>query len=303
MVFLFLVVFAVALVTGQTPILLSSVQALTLKAGHQTASRRGPPVPQLQCVGGNCDQGAQHVKVMQCHSKGLDSYGMPQWECKAEVPAGWRLGTTDVSCEGYANADDSYILAGSCGVEYTIHGPPSPPPPPPPAPRSHPLPPPLRQVPLPQPTPQRQESHEQSSWSKFLDGIMVVFLIILAIFILVLIIYCCSMIEAAEANRPRVVRPIVYPPSPMAPMYPVVQPPLGYATYGYQTAPVATSSSSGDFAAGYAMGSSNNRHHHSPSPPRRRSPSPSPSPSPPRRERSPSPVKVTSTGYGTTKRR
>lgn len=296
-----MMVLMVGLAIGQSPMLLSSVQALTLKAGHQTASRRGPPVPQLQCTGGNCDEGAQHVKVMQCHSKGLDSYGMPQWECKAEVPSGWRLGTTDVSCEGYANADDPYILAGSCGVEYTIHGPP------PPAPKPHPPP---RQVPLPQPILQRQESvtkQEQSSWSKFLDGIMIVFVIILAIFVLILIIYCCSMIEAAEARRPRVVRPIVYPP---APMYPVVQPPLGYANYGYQPVPVvATSSSSlGDFAVGYAMGSnsnSNNRHHSPPPPPppRRRSPSPSPSSSPPRRERSPSPVKVTSTGYGTTKRR
>lgn len=120
---IFLVVFF-SLACAQTPVLLSSVQSLTLKAGHHTTSRRGPPVPQLECTGGDCDRGAQHVKVMQCTNKGADSFGVPQWECKAELPSDWRLGTTDVSCEGYSSPEDPFILAGSCGVEYSIHGPP-----------------------------------------------------------------------------------------------------------------------------------------------------------------------------------
>lgn len=57
---------------------------------------------------------------MQCTNKGVDSARTPQWECKAELPKIWRLGTTDVSCEGYSSPIDAYILEGSCAVEFTI---------------------------------------------------------------------------------------------------------------------------------------------------------------------------------------
>jgi len=42
------------------------------------------------------------------------------WACKADVPKYFKLGSTDVICEGYANPDDPYVLKGSCGVEYRL---------------------------------------------------------------------------------------------------------------------------------------------------------------------------------------
>lgn len=271
----------IGLSLGQSPVLLSSIQALTLKAGHQTTSRRGPPVPQISCTGGNCDEGSKHVQVMQCNNKGLDSYGMPQWECKAEVPSGWRLGTTDVSCEGFANSDDPYILAGSCGVEYTIHGPPTPPPKrqePPRQQHYQPAPPP-RQEQYHQPSPPKQE--ETFSWTKFFEGLAVLSFIFGFILLIVFIFCVCSIIESRAPVHPaRIIPAPVYPPAVYStPVYPVV----------------ATSNSMGDFAAGYVVGSSSSQ---------RQQPYYSP---PTRRRRSPSPVhqqeKVVSTGYGTTKRR
>lgn len=32
----------------------------------------------------------------------------------------YRFGKISVSCEGYDYAEDNYVLAGSCGLEYTI---------------------------------------------------------------------------------------------------------------------------------------------------------------------------------------
>ncbi|KAI9331089.1 hypothetical protein BDR26DRAFT_922260 [Obelidium mucronatum] len=57
---------------------------------------------------------------MQCYNRGFDGRDV-QWECKADLEDLYRFGTTDVSCEGYAHKNDKYILAGSCGVEYTLY--------------------------------------------------------------------------------------------------------------------------------------------------------------------------------------
>lgn len=43
-----------------------------------------------------------------------------EWTCKASLPPEFKLGSTDVICEGYSNPDDPYILKGSCGVEYRL---------------------------------------------------------------------------------------------------------------------------------------------------------------------------------------
>ena len=36
------------------------------------------------------------------------------------MPVEFKFGKVQVSCEGYDYPDDPYILAGSCGLEYTI---------------------------------------------------------------------------------------------------------------------------------------------------------------------------------------
>ncbi|CAK4034831.1 store-operated calcium entry-associated regulatory factor-like [Lecanosticta acicola] len=101
-------------------VLLSNVKSLTLRDGHQTSSRRVDPLPQLNCVGGD---GCQFYKVdvMRCTNSGsqYDSEDIA-WTCKANLPPEFKLGSTDVICEGYDNANDPYILKGSCGVEYRL---------------------------------------------------------------------------------------------------------------------------------------------------------------------------------------
>jgi len=57
--------------------------------------------------------------VVQCYNKGSDGLEI-QWECKTEMPMEYKFGKIQVSCEGYDYPDDPYILAGSCGLEYTI---------------------------------------------------------------------------------------------------------------------------------------------------------------------------------------
>jgi store-operated calcium entry-associated regulatory factor len=58
---------------------------------------------------------------MRCENAGADyDEGGIQWTCKADVPEYFKLGSTDVLCEGYESSKDPYILKGSCGVEYRL---------------------------------------------------------------------------------------------------------------------------------------------------------------------------------------
>ncbi|KAK5047894.1 hypothetical protein LTR84_006082 [Exophiala bonariae] len=102
-------------------VLLSKVSALTVRAGKQTASRRVKPVPQLQCVGPANICKLYAVDTMRCTNEGADyDENNIQWSCKASLPEDFKLGATDVSCEGYLSSDDPYVLSGSCGVEYRL---------------------------------------------------------------------------------------------------------------------------------------------------------------------------------------
>ena len=101
-------------------VLLSKVKSLTLRDGQRTSHRRVDALPQLNCVGGD---GCQFYKVdtMRCTNSGSEYDAEDiQWTCKASLPPEFKLGSTDVICEGYDNADDPYILKGSCGVEYRL---------------------------------------------------------------------------------------------------------------------------------------------------------------------------------------
>merc|ERR1712166_1389534 len=99
-------------------VLLSDVQTLTLHNGRMTTGRRSSPVPQATSIGGTA-QGQYTPSSIQCTSKGWDGVDA-QWECKADLDNAYRFGETTVVCEGYDYPDDPYILAGSCGVEYTL---------------------------------------------------------------------------------------------------------------------------------------------------------------------------------------
>ncbi|MCJ1416057.1 hypothetical protein MMC32_002392 [Xylographa parallela] len=101
-------------------VLLSSVKTLTVRKDLKTSHRRVSAVPQLKCVGGN-GKGLYDVDVMRCKNQGSDYDDENiQWTCTASLPEEFKLGSTDVICEGYDSATDPYILKGSCGVEYRL---------------------------------------------------------------------------------------------------------------------------------------------------------------------------------------
>ncbi|KAF2669428.1 hypothetical protein BT63DRAFT_440093 [Microthyrium microscopicum] len=111
---------AMAFGSANNKVLLKNVQSLTLRDGKMTTHRRVGAVPQLKCVGGN---GCKYYKVdvMRCQNAGVDySEHDIQWTCQASVPEEFKLGSTDVKCEGYTNSKDPFILKGSCGVEYRL---------------------------------------------------------------------------------------------------------------------------------------------------------------------------------------
>lgn len=84
-----------------------------------TTARRSSPVPQLKCAGGSAGCRVFIPQTVQCYNRGWDGYDV-QWECKTDMDKRYRFGQIVVSCEGYDYADDPYILAGSCGLEYDI---------------------------------------------------------------------------------------------------------------------------------------------------------------------------------------
>lgn len=107
---------------GRDAILLSNVQTLTLRGDRQTTSRRVSPIPQLTCVGPSkkiCDM--YQIEAMRCTNEGYDYDAEDvQWTCTASLPSEFKLGATDVVCEGYRSSEDKWVLKGSCGVEYRL---------------------------------------------------------------------------------------------------------------------------------------------------------------------------------------
>ncbi|KAL4780564.1 hypothetical protein BJX76DRAFT_337696 [Aspergillus varians] len=107
---------------GKNAILLSQVHSLTLRGGRLTSARRVSPIPQLSCVGPSkriCNM--YEIDSMRCTNEGFgyDEEDV-QWTCTASLPGEFKLGSTDVVCEGYRNADDPWVLKGSCGVDYRL---------------------------------------------------------------------------------------------------------------------------------------------------------------------------------------
>ena len=84
-----------------------------------TTGRRSSPVPQLSCVGGSGSGRGLEPAVVQCYNRGWDGREV-QWECKTDMEGAARFGRVEVVCEGYDYAEDDFILAGSCGLEYTL---------------------------------------------------------------------------------------------------------------------------------------------------------------------------------------
>ena len=91
---------------------------LVFHENSHTTKGRGASIPQMECVGGHCDKAPSYIRCtnMRLRQGGED----PEWDCKANLEKGYHLVFSEVSCEGYAYAEDPYILAGSCGVTYKV---------------------------------------------------------------------------------------------------------------------------------------------------------------------------------------
>ncbi|PWN88469.1 DUF1183-domain-containing protein [Acaromyces ingoldii] len=95
---------------------MDSLKTLFFKSGARTMARRTPPRPQLRCVGSSkrlCEMYEPDMVV--CKSMGDGA-----WKCDAELAKSVRMGAIEVSCEGWDNADDEYVMRGSCGLEYNL---------------------------------------------------------------------------------------------------------------------------------------------------------------------------------------
>merc|ERR1711892_41246 len=113
------IVLLVATSINAQKVKLKDVNVLTLYRNKMTNGRRSSPIPQLQCRGGAAGCNAFVPDTVQCYNRGSDGIET-QWECKTEMPNEFKFGKIQVGCEGFDYPDDPYILAGSCGLEYTI---------------------------------------------------------------------------------------------------------------------------------------------------------------------------------------
>lgn len=58
---------------------------------------------------------------MRCTNQGSDYDAEDiQWSCTASLAPEFKLGSTEVICEGFDSPDDPRVLKGSCGVEYRL---------------------------------------------------------------------------------------------------------------------------------------------------------------------------------------
>uniref|UniRef100_A0A1I8JBL0 Store-operated calcium entry-associated regulatory factor n=1 Tax=Macrostomum lignano TaxID=282301 RepID=A0A1I8JBL0_9PLAT len=99
-------------------VLLSTVQTLTLHRDKFTTGRRSSPIPQLKCIDGKSSCSNLPSSV-QCYNQGSDGIDV-QWKCEAQLPKSTQFDKLQVQCEGYDYPDDPYILAGSCGLTYSL---------------------------------------------------------------------------------------------------------------------------------------------------------------------------------------
>lgn len=101
-------------------VLLSDIQTLTLRNNRKTSARRVSARDQLSCIGGTA-KGLFAIDVMRCKNSGSEyDTADVQWTCTASLPPEFRLGSTDVNCEGFDSPDDPYVLKGSCAVDYRL---------------------------------------------------------------------------------------------------------------------------------------------------------------------------------------
>ncbi|KAI0058595.1 DUF1183-domain-containing protein [Artomyces pyxidatus] len=96
---------------------LASIPSLTLYRDALTATRRGQPIQQLECLGKACRLFTPDV--VRCVNMG-GAGNEVDWKCEADLPEALRLGRVEVSCEGWSGPGDSDVLKGSCSLAYRL---------------------------------------------------------------------------------------------------------------------------------------------------------------------------------------
>lgn len=96
---------------------------MLFEAGKMTTARRLPPIGQLECMSnaetGECSLGVR-LSWANCTNVGFDGRDV-RWECESDADTERvELVDTLVSCEPYNDNEDSYSLAGSCGLKYLL---------------------------------------------------------------------------------------------------------------------------------------------------------------------------------------
>lgn len=59
--------------------------------------------------------------VNSCYNEGRkEKEGQISWHCEADLDDSVKFGLMRITCEGYSGANDTFILKGSCGLEYEL---------------------------------------------------------------------------------------------------------------------------------------------------------------------------------------
>nr|XP_027195506.1 store-operated calcium entry-associated regulatory factor-like [Dermatophagoides pteronyssinus] len=111
------IVIVMMMVQENDRILLKNIDVLTFESGRLTKTRRNQSIQQLTCDGRYCNR--VRLKVAQCFNLGSNGQSI-EWECRADMPYEYRFRQLNLSCEGYDSPKDEYVLADSCGLQYTI---------------------------------------------------------------------------------------------------------------------------------------------------------------------------------------
>ena len=63
--------------------------------------------------------GSIDLETIQCLNQGSDGSEI-QWSCKAELSGLYKFKKININCEGYDSPEDTFILKGSCAIQYTL---------------------------------------------------------------------------------------------------------------------------------------------------------------------------------------
>ena len=75
----------------ENKIKLTKIKSLTFESDEYTNSRRLKPIPQLECLGNNCDK--YLPESIHCENVGKDEYSNHiQWKCTTSLPRNLKLG-------------------------------------------------------------------------------------------------------------------------------------------------------------------------------------------------------------------